>query len=143
MNYKSQCLKVIEYCNKQKIKVILNDVTEDCCYPHVKLIYISTGQTWQNRLYTLLHEIGHMKIYKKRKEWLDYFSCYACDETDGRKMRSISYQVSLVAEEIEAWKIGMKLGKKLGVHIDKNKYNAIMNKCIMSYISSAKDAVYV
>jgi hypothetical protein len=53
---------------------------------------------------------------------------------DGRKRKSEVYKVSLVGEEIEAWKRGRRLSKKMGHHIDDKKYDRVMAKWVYSYI---------
>ena len=42
--------------------------------------------------------------------------------------------MSLVAEEIEAWKRGRRLAKRFYHHIDDEKYDAQITECVFGYI---------
>ena len=63
----------------------------------------------------MLHEIGHIEIFKNKNEWQKSFSIFSSDCTDGRVKRSKKYQVSLIAEEIDAWRIGMSIAEEAGI----------------------------
>ena len=56
-----------------------------------------------------------------------------CQTTRARN----AYQVSLVAEEIEAWKRGRRLANRLGLYINDKKFNNVMSECVMTYIADA------
>ena len=50
-------------------------------------------------------------------------------------MKSDAYKVSVVGEEIEAWKLGRNLGDhELNHFIDHNKFDKMMTECVMSYL---------
>ena len=101
-----------------------------------KTIYINSRQHAENRFYTLLHEAGHLLISQTANQFQKDHPMYAMS-CDVRKYRSKAYQVSLVAEEIEAWKRGRRLAKRLGLKVDDNNLDKIMTDCVMSYIADA------
>lgn len=99
-------------------------------------VHINSRQRSESKFYTLLHECGHLLISYSSKKFKEDYPVYAFSG-DASSTRSIAYQVSLVAEELEAWKRGRRLAKKMGLHVDDEKFNKIMSKCSMSYISAA------
>lgn len=137
--HKKRFEKLLKYCESKNLKVLYGN--EDCCFPSLSLISINNSQNYKNRTYTLLHEIGHIEIYKNRNEWQKSFSIFSSDCTDGRVKRSKKYQVSLIAEEIDAWRIGMSIAEEVGIFIDKEEYINMMNSCVFTYISSASSEV--
>jgi len=49
--------------------------------------------------------------------------------------RSKVNKITMLQEELDAWKAGYKLGKRLGIHIDRFKFEKIKAKCVASYLS--------
>jgi glycosyltransferase involved in cell wall biosynthesis len=101
-----------------------------------KIIHIDSRQHAESRFYTLLHECGHLLISQTASQFQKDHPMYAMS-CDFRKSRSKAYQVSLVAEEIEAWKRGRRLAKRLNLHVDDLKLDRLMTDCVMSYIADA------
>lgn len=101
-----------------------------------KIIHIDTRQHAESRFYTLLHECGHMLISQTARQFAIDHPMYAFS-SDIRSCKSKAYQVSLVAEEIEAWKRGRRLAKRFGLTVDDEKFNRIMTDCVISYIADA------
>ena len=129
-NWKEQIEEVLNYCFSKKWSVLLNKEVEDRCFPDSKIIHINTKQNFEYQFYSLLHEVGHM-IEHQNASWYNkrypgfYFS-----------RNSLTYKISMLEEEINAWNKGLKLARKLGLYInDKNfhKYKAIY---VSSYLSS-------
>jgi hypothetical protein len=56
-------------------------------------------------------------------------------DDDGRREKGKAYRVSLIAEEIEAWKLGRRFATTQGLWIDNTKYNKHMTDAVMSYIT--------
>ena len=105
---------------------------QDVCMSDVKEINICSRKGIEKKLYGLLHECGHALI---RRDWTKFESEYpahATAELDRRKMKSDKYKVSLVEEEVEAWKRGRRLAKRLGIYVDDYKFNKLKTKCLMS-----------
>ena len=101
------------------------------------LLFSRRGQGVENRLYSLLHECGHALIRSNAKNFEYSYPAHATAELDGRKRRSDKYKVSLIEEEVEAWKRGYRLAKRLGVFIDENNFNKLKTKCLISYFNWA------
>lgn len=101
-----------------------------------KRIHIDSRQHAENRFYTLIHECGHLLISQTANQFQKDHPMYATS-SDSRRCRSKAYQVSLIAEEIEAWKRGRRLANRMGLFINDNKFDRIMTNCVMSYIADA------
>ena len=103
-------------------------------------IHINSRQHAENRFYTLLHECGHLLISNSYKQFQKDHPVYAFS-TDTRKSRGKAYQVSLVAEEIEAWKRGRRLANRLKLYVNNEKFDKVMSECVMTYIADAATIV--
>jgi len=101
-----------------------------------RTIHIDSRQHAENRFYTLVHECGHLLIANSSTQFQKDHPVYA-SSCDSRRVRSKAYQVSLVAEEIEAWKRGRRLASRLELYIDDEKFNKVMTNCVMTYIADA------
>ncbi len=122
----------IHHCN-----VEFEHATEDRFEFEGRTIYINTQASRENQLFTLLHECGHVLIHKSNKQFASDYPFYAHADAvfnSARIVRSKAYQVSLLAEEIEAWKRGKRLAKRLSIPINIDRYNKVMTDCITSYI---------
>ena len=115
---------------------VAHDV-DDCVYLYDKIVCIQSRSRYESRYYSLLHECGHILVAQGSKQWKKDMPMYAQENgllTDGRKRKGEVYKVSLVGEEIEAWKRGRRLSKKMRHYIDDKKYNKVMAHCVYSYI---------
>ena len=120
-------------------KIIYDTDLDDRVEFERKVVYINSRNHPETKFYTLLHEYGHIFIYENMAEKFesDYPMYYRVD--DQRVERSRSARVSIVAEELEAWKIGRQFARNLYMHLDEDKYDKQMTESIMSYINWAAD----
>ena len=108
----------------------------------VKTVFINSKCWPETRFYTLLHELGHVMISEDPTTFEKENPMYvfaSAENNDGRKQRSKMYRVSLISEEIEAWKIGRRVANTLGLYVDDEKYNKHMTENVMSYITWASE----
>jgi hypothetical protein len=103
------------------------------------VVYINSRCHPETRFYTLLHELGHVDIYENGAAEFaaDHPMYYRAD--GGRTTRSKAGRVSILAEEIEAWKRGRWFAREAGLDLDENKYDRHMTEALMSYINWAAD----
>jgi hypothetical protein len=87
----------------------------------------------EKKFYTALHEIGHVIIYENSDQFDRDYPMYVNPE-NYRNWGSKKHRVSVVAEEIEAWKYGRQLARDLDLFIDDLKYDKLMTECVMSYL---------
>lgn len=99
-------------------------------------VHINSSKGAESRLYTLLHEAGHIMV---RDDWASFSQFYpkylrTSRPLDGRTHRSKSHRVAAVAEEYEAWRRGLTLAWMLGIPVNENKYDAESSAALLSYI---------
>ena len=104
-------------------------------------VFVNSRNHPERRFYTLLHELGHVLICENSNHFKQYNPIYARapEYEDGRKQRRKDYKVSIISEEIEAWKLGLEFAKDNNLHFDEKKYKKDMTDCIFSYINWASD----
>ena len=103
------------------------------------VVRINSRQHPETRFYTLLHEAGHVDIYENgAAEFADEHPMYVQAE-HGRSATSKAFRVSLLAEELEAWRIGRRLARAEDLFIDDVKFDKLMTSCVMTYINWASD----
>ena len=92
------------------------------------------------KVYLLLHELGHHIL---RKDWNVFqkvlpVTAYAEHvhfyHNDVRYKRRVMYNVSCVEEEFKAWDEGYKLGKRLDIRINDEKWHEFKSKFLMGYM---------
>ena len=128
---------LVSWLNKNNYKVIEGCREEDRIDFEDKTIYINSQYKPENKLYTLLHESGHYSLNKYRDGFLKSHPVYPSGVSDHRKKRSKSYKVCLIAEEMEAWKRGIKIAKRFDFVINEEKYFKEMVKSVWSYVKWA------
>ena len=111
---------------------------DDSIVWETKIVYVNSRSHPETRYYTLLHECGHLLVAQGAEQWSKDVPMYATVE-DGRVMSGRAYGVSLVAEEIEAWKRGRRLAKRFDHYIDDKKYDNLFTQCVFSYIESVAE----
>jgi hypothetical protein len=105
---------------------------EDAVFLESKLLSVRSSRSLRGQLYTLLHECGHILIHESdtlvnsEEEVLEVYSS-----------RSKIHKTFTVIEEIEAWKRGLSLAGRLGIEINKVKWNKDVAKSIMAYMKWA------
>jgi hypothetical protein len=126
-----------KYSNKLGYAVDFKPDVEDRCDFQEKKIYINSRKHAETRFYTLLHEIGHACIYRYSAKSFaqDYPMFY--QHSDGRVERSRAYKVSIIAEELEAWRRGRNIARKKGLYVNDEKYDSVVTESIMTYIDWA------
>jgi hypothetical protein len=102
-------------------------------------VSINSKLSYQTRLAVLLHECGHVAIYRKRRrhptrrvhgctfrEWWN--SCGRLKK--GTRVRTIS----TLDEEIAAWELGEELGRRLKIRLARKSFERCRIKCLLTYV---------
>ena len=106
------------------------------CRVHVT---INSRCSYQTRLAVLLHECGHVAIYRKRRR-SPMKRIHGCTFRDwwqgsGRYLRgSRAKKLSILDEELAAWEIGAKLAKRLKVRYSHRAFEKCRVACLMTYV---------
>ena len=127
--------KVKEYA----IQVLGYEVLEgsdyiDECDAYRKEISICSRTGIEKRLYGLLLECGHALIRKDWGKFSKEYSGRVQGDIDGRTARTELYRVATIEEEVEAWKRGKRLAKRLGIGLYEDRFDAHKAECLMTYI---------
>ena len=133
-NWSKQIKKAIIYSEKKEYEVLIKKLPQGISYIDFdsKVIMIHSGYTKERQLYTILHELGHFLInheqVKKYNKTLGY---------QYRKFskNSVVYKVTEIEEEIEAWKLGYQLSKKLGIKVNRHNFEVFKSSMLSTYIT--------
>lgn len=104
-------------------------------------IYIEGRHGLEIKTYLMLHELGHHEIRKNWKKFMRRFPASAKAEQvhletrDTKYKRRDSYVVASLEEEFMAWEEGLRLGNKLGIRVNMDKFIDFKSKCLKSYIN--------
>jgi len=101
---------------------------DDSISGDAKYIEINSNNTIETQLYTLLHECGHLLIYNNGSS----FEFSTIRESFSEK--SNTHKVFTVIEEVEAWKRGRILAKRLGMYVDDDAWNRRVCSAIKKYM---------
>jgi hypothetical protein len=118
-------------------QVLLETDAQDCVYFNCKQVHINSRNHAEKRLYILLHECGHVLINHGRKDRV-YSLSRETEAIVGDRV-SKKRRVAVLSEEIEAWKRGERLAKRLGIQINEEKFDKIRTESIISYVAWAQD----
>ena len=106
----------------------------DDCICHIsKTIEINSSNVLENQMMYLLHECGHALVFDNGG-----FLNFAYVRDDSNK-GTTKFRVYRVAEEIEAWKRGYNLAKRLGITLNEVKWDRAVVKALKKYINWASD----
>lgn len=139
-SWKNKYEKLCGWVYTQGFKVVEGHKEIDRLEFSNKTIYLNSQFKYENRLYILLHECGHLKTDKNIKTFLKYHPMYPTEVHDGRKLESKAYKVCLVSEELKAWQNGLKLANYLKIEINKTNYDKLMVNSVYTYIQWANYA---
>ena len=118
--------------------VCLETDAQDAVYFNCNQVVINSRNHAEKRLYILLHECGHILINNNLSDRVLSLSLET-EAVMGGKRVSRKRRVAKVAEELEAWKRGERLAKRLGIKINEEKFDKARADAIMSYIEWARD----
>ena len=107
------------------IDVVFEDEELGAYYHDAKIIGINTNDSLQEQLYILLHEAGHAILKIEHKKYL---------ETRDKTLQS---KLSLLREEMEAWKEGRTLAEKMGIGINDGAWAMFCKQNLEDYIEWA------
>jgi Zn-dependent peptidase ImmA (M78 family) len=130
--YGSEYERLIKYCQSRGFKVVLgNNSFADFMQ---KQIQIKSNLKDENKLYALLHEIGHI-ICSRSKYYLDKYPSYIVQfDSNTEQLKTDTAKILLLSEEFEAWHLGFLLSRKLKIKINKKNFDKIKARWLKTYI---------
>ena len=126
--------KLEHYCNKKGFAVLRQAVKQDAIYFQEKRIVLEDNHSDEISLYCLLHEMGHYVVLNKKNYSNVYEHIY-----DNFSKSSLTHKIAILQEELDAWGEGLKLANRLGIKVNRRKYEITKSKCISTYLTWAKN----
>jgi len=126
---------VIDWCSFRKLTVRFGK-RPNGLYEHSELaITINCHLAPEIQLHVLLHECGHHLIDSQKPK--DRFVQGYDAANDPEVKRTMTHRVDVVDEELEAWHRGAKLAKRLGIKLDRERYNQTRSEYVKTYMKWA------
>ena len=105
-----------------------------CLYdPNKKTIFISKRLKSKNKLYSTLHECGHLLVQQNTFSYEKRYKSQVEGLFDKRKCRSVRWRVDFLKEEYDAWDRGYRLAKRLKIPINRERYYDYASECLATY----------
>jgi len=137
--FESGIEELIEWTNKKGYDIEFDYCVQDEFRAGDRMITISTRQGREKQLYSLLHECGHLILQNNENLYNDKYPSSAKMAyclSNKRLEESSKYKVDVMAEEIDAWRKGKDLAKRLDIYIEEDNYYSVSTKCLYTYIKS-------
>ena len=100
------------------------------CSEEDKIITINSRQRLETRLYTLLHEAGHVVLYEE----CDHAGLFPNIIYQPFKKRfSQTSAIDVMRNEVLAWEAAYDLATRLGIKVNNRKWNNIRKRCLYEY----------
>jgi len=133
--YEIEYKKLVKYCEKYNWKVTEKHNISDYVALDLKHIIINSRHTSRNKVFCLLHEIGHILV--ARSVHYDYIY-ESPNFSKNIKLEDRHADISTLDEEFAAWRKGLLLAKKRGIYINREEFEKEKIKCLMTYIKPVK-----
>jgi hypothetical protein len=125
----SDLTKLLSWCKKKKLQVIMSPKAEN--FRDESKIVISSRLSHSTKIVYILHEAGHALI-DSTEDCSRFGAGYPSSSTKTFLNRS-----AIVFEELEAWKRGWDLAKRLKLKVSKGFYNKKRNEAMKLYFKWA------
>ena len=136
--YFRDCIEKLRlWLEKKGYSLFFETDASDCVYYSSKEVFVDSRNHPEKKLYILLHECGHILIDSSGRSRLHMVS-QSVECVMGQKVNR-KKRVAVLSEEIEAWKRGESLAKRLSIEINSEKFDRVRADAIMSYVEWARD----
>lgn len=122
---------LVTWCVEKKLKVSFSKKPNGTYNSQSKEIIVSSRLATRNQVVVLLHECGHHLIGDDDDH--DKFGM-GYPQSNPAVTKTFHHRIACLEEELEAWYRGWKLGKRLGLSIDRDHFDTMRLKCIRSYV---------
>lgn len=126
---------VISWAARRGITVAFSSLREAGVFSsEEKTIFINSTQRYENQLFILLHECGHILVGSEKSGAHHRFKLgYPATYDPGLKDKFI-HRCAILEEEFEAWHRGRRLAKKLEIEINDERWSTLKASMLKSYI---------
>jgi len=107
-----------DYCqNSLRLEVVERHHIADEISYWDREITINSQHNIETKVYVLLHEMGHALAARGK------YYAYKHSRANKKYARNVIDKVATVGEEFEAWDRGLMLAKRLGIQINRDKFD--------------------
>lgn len=136
----SRLKKVINFALNKGYKIEFSKTNKKISQPlsynqvnlQKKIIKIYNGHSDEYKIYLILHELGHGLLNEDYKNFSN-FSGYGQINFSSN---TVAHKISIIEEELEAWKIGQNVAKELKIKINRKKFEKLKTQCVATYAKS-------
>lgn len=136
--WKSQLQALEEYCVGKSWEVEYvsrKDPNADSAIVHKNKILIKKERSNELTFYVLLHEIGHMMLCQNNRMYDERYNAVF----EAFHSASLTHKIKRVEEELDAWKTGFKLSKRLKLYVNRRRFEQVKSRCVTTYLMWAVD----
>ena len=126
---------VCEWLDKRNYYVEFSSSGDDSVDRVNRIVSINTTRSLETQVHVILHECGHVLIAES-----DPVVSGIDEVLKKYSNKSKIHKTFTVIEEVEAWKRGLKLAKRLGIPINKEKWNKDVARALYKYMLWAPGA---
>lgn len=126
-SYQEDLDKLIIWAEERGYSTDISPDGDNSVDGETKTISVSNKRSLEYQVCVLLHECGHVQIFEN-KGTLDMDHFRSKWSSKSRKVKT-----SILIEEVEAWRRGLNLSKKLNLSIDRNIIKGHMINAILKY----------
>lgn len=131
--YENQIAALKKWCARKDYTVEIGAFKDEVDTVQ-KCLRLNNRTRMNNRVYSFLHECGHIVIQSNNKK---YTNKYPISGKNARRNNCLLSRIEIIEEEIEAWRVGEKIAEKLNIKLDKKRYRKYAARFLMSYVVSA------
>ena len=132
MDWNLHINNLIYWANKKGYHVEISKEGDDSICYISKVIEINSSSKESVQVIRLLHECGHVLIF-------EHDSIFNFKDKRDSPKECVAHKVFTVIEEIEAWKRGRELAKRLEIPIEEAEWESDMVRALKKYINWASD----
>lgn len=121
-----QICNVVSWAQDRGLSVCF---TKENSYSFGMKINVKRTLSMSSTLFSLLHECGHFLVGDKNDRFaLGYL------EVGGTSSRKYApHRIAVLDEELEAWERGRKLARRLGIKLDKRRFEIVKAHHVVTY----------
>jgi hypothetical protein len=124
--------RLTEFCSQHSWSIVYSNKKND--QYHNKVITLYQNRKQEILYYILLHEIGHAWMFECDFTYRDRYPELVRNPL---RYATVTYKIAKVQQEIEAWEVGKKLARSLGIRINETKFEKIRAECLSTYMNWA------
>lgn len=131
INWQKQLTTLERYVSSKKWTVrYLKKAKNDWADWERKRISLKKRANQEILFYIFLHELGHMLLFQNGRAYSSKYEEVFDEFTGGTQPVSIAR----IEEELEAWRTGARLAKRLKLKTDRRNFEKVKSKYVMTYI---------